>query len=337
MYEYANRLCKLGYSVHITYPIQTKYMKYRFPYWIRSLLSKIEGFRTNKWFEFDSKITMSYVNSIDEKYIVDADIIIVTWWSTVSEVALLSNKKGRIINLIQGYEDWEGHVDELHASYDLKNTYNVVVANYLQKIVSTYTKKNVICIPNAIDNNVFKIKKSIEQRNPLNICMLYSIQEIKGSKYGLEALYKLYNKYPDIKVDLFGICPQPTDLPHWITYHYNSSNLPSIYNNNAIFISNSLTEGFGLVSVEAMACGCALVCTDIEGHTEYAIHKKTALLVQPKKSDDVVDKVSFLIENKIAMQELAINGNDFIKQYSWDVSTSKMNYLIQNILHKEKI
>ena len=337
MYEYANRLADLGYEIHITYPIKAKYVKYRLPFYLRVLMSYIEKYKPFDWFSFNPKITMSYVSSISEKNMIDADIIIATWWSIVVEVSQLSKSKGEKINLIQGYEDWLGHINELHASYDLKSIHNIVVANYLKDIVSKYTSKKIEYIPNAIDNNIFKIKETIEGRNPKSICMLYSIQAIKGSIYGLEALTKLHNKYSDIKVDLFGICPKPDGLPNWITYHYNSPDLSEIYNNNAIFISTSLTEGFGLVSVEAMACGCALVCTNIDGHIEYAINKETALLVEVKNPDDIVTKVSSLIENKHLLQDIAKRGNQYVEQYSWDVSVKKMDNLIHDILNDRNI
>lgn len=331
MYEYANRLAQLGYTVHITYPHKTKYMKYRLPFFIRVLLSYIEGFRTSKWFNFDPKITMSYVDSIEDKHLIDSDVIIVTWWSTATEVGKLSSSKGKKINLIQGYEDWEGHIDELHASYDIKNMYNVVVAKYLIDIVSAYTSKDIFYIPNAIDKTFFNVKYPIEKRDPKTICMLYSIQEIKGSKYGLEALKIVHQKYSDIKVDLFGICPKPENLPDYINYYYNYPNLAEIYNKNALFISNSLTEGFGLVSVEAMSCGCAVICTDIQGHREYAIDKETALLVETKNPEQLADKILFLIENNDYRINLAKQGNKSVEIYSWEESLAKMDKLIKQI------
>lgn len=334
MYEYANRLSDLGYSVHITYPVKTKYMVYRLPYFIRLFISYIEGSKAYNWFKFRPNITMSTVKSITDKSLIDADIIIVTWWTTVTEVGKLSEYKGKKINLIQGYEDWEGHVDELHQSYDIRGMYNIVVAKYLIDIVSKYTDKPIKYIPNSIDREQFREKIPAEVRNPISMCMLYSIQEIKGSKYGLEALNIVHEYNPDIKVDLFGICPKPENLPTWIKYYHDYKDLSEIYNNNALFISNSLTEGFGLVSIEAMSCGCALICTDIQGHKEYAVNEYNALLVEPKNAKELAEKIIFLIENNEYRIKLARQGNISVQEYSWDVSVKKMDGFIQKILSK---
>ncbi len=49
-----------------------------------------------------------------------------------------------------------------------------------------------------------------------------------------------------------------------------------------IFISTSWWEGFGLPSLEAMACGCALILTDAGGVNEYAIANENCLMYEPK-------------------------------------------------------
>lgn len=332
MYEYANRLAKKGYRVHLTFPVKTPYMKYRLPYLLRRILSKLEGFDRDKWFDFDTGITMSYVSEVKDKYVVDADVVIATWWSTVLEMGALSERKGKKINLIQGYENWEGHEDLLYSSYDMKNTINIVVASYLKKIVSRYTKNRIELIENGIDNALYYIQKPIEDRKPATVAMMYSKQEIKGSKYGLEALKIVKSRVPDLNVELFGISSAPEHLPDWTKYYRDPDNLCGIYNRNAIFISNSFTEGFGLVSVESMFCGCALVCTDIEGHQEYAFDNKTALLTDVANPLQMADRICYLIENNEYRINLAQRGNYYVQRFSWENSIGKIEDIIKNIL-----
>lgn len=335
MYEYANRLSDLGYDVHITYPLKTKYMDYRLPYIMRFILSYVEGFRTSKWFDFRPSISMSYVNSINDKNVINSDIVIATWWTTAVEMGSLSEKKGYKINFIQGYENWTGHEEELHSSYNMTNVTNIVVASYLKEVVSKYTDNSIILIPNAIDKEKYRILNPIKDRNSLTVCMLYSIQEIKGSIYGLEALYKVREKYTGLKVDLFGICPAPDNLPDWITFYRDPKDLNLIYNKNAIFISNSLTEGMALTPMEAMFCGCATILTDIQGHAEYGKDNDTALLYTPKDSNELFEKIVYLIENNEQRISQAERGNHFIQQFSWDVAVDKMDGVIKKLLNKK--
>lgn len=331
MYEYANRLAKKGYDVHLTFPIKTPYMKYRLPYFLRYILSKIESFKTDRWFPFDSNITMSYVPEVKDKYIPDADIVIATWWATVLEMGKLTPKKGKKINLIQGFENWEGNEDLLYASYDIKDTTNIIVASYLKRIVSEHTKNRIELIENGIDNTIYHIKKKIEERSLFTVAMYYSEQEIKGSRYGLEALKSVKERIPELKVELFGISPTPGGLPEWITYFRNPADLCDLYNRNAIFITNSFTEGFGLVSVESMFCGCALICTDIEGHQEYAFEGKTALLVNVKDSAQMANKIVYLINNNEYRIQLAKNGHEYVQRFRWENAIKKMVNVIESL------
>lgn len=332
MYEYANRLAQKGYSVHLIYPIKTQYMNYRLPFYARYFLSRLEGFDTNKWFDFDPSIAMSYVPEIKDRYIPDADIVIATWWSTVLDMGALSPEKGRKINLIQGFENWEGHEDLLYKSYNMADTTNIVVASYLKEIVQQHTTNNIILIENGIDNNKFNIQVKPEERIPSTIAMNYSSQEIKGSKYGLEALIIVKDTVSDLNVELFSVNPNPGNLPSWIKFHRNPQDLPELYNRNAIFISNSFTEGFGLVSVESMFCGCALICTNIEGHREYAFDKETALLVDAGNAQQMADSIIQLINNNQERIEMAHHGNNYVQKFSWNSAVEKMVYTIESLL-----
>lgn len=335
MYEYANRLSDLGYSIRISYSLKTKYIQYRFPYWIRLILSYIEGFRTNKWFDFRSNIDLTYIKSVSNKYIEDADVVIATWWSTAYDMGDLSESKGKKINLIQGYENWEGAEDLLHSSYNMKGVTNIAVATYLKDIITKFTNKPVHIIPNAIDTNLFKINNSIEHRTSTAVCMLYSIQEIKGSKYGLEALKIVKEKYPELEVTLFGVCPEPENLPDWMKFYRNPLNLSNIYNEHSIFISNSFTEGMALTPMEAMACGCAVICTDIPGHQEYAFDGDTALLVPAGEAETMAQAIIQLIENNQLRTKIAQQGNLFVQRFSWNVAVEKMNHLIKSLLNED--
>ncbi|MFV0417631.1 MAG: glycosyltransferase family 4 protein [Dysgonomonas sp.] len=331
MYEYANRLAKKGYKVHLTFPISTPYMNYRLPYLVRYILSKVEGFGTNKWFSFHPSIKMSYVPEVKEKYILDADIVIATWWSTVLEMGKLSYKKGKKINLIQGFENWEGHEKLLYESYGMKDTTNIVVASYLKSIVSQHTKNRIELIENGIDNSVYFIKNEIEKRSPITVAMHYSEQEIKGSKYGLEALKLAKAQIPELQAEVFGISPSPGELPDWITYYRDPANLCEVYNRNAIFISNSFTEGFGLVSVESMFCGCALICTDIGGHQEYAFEGQTALLVAVRDIRQMANKIVYLVNNNEYRINMAKSGHEYVQRFRWENAIEKMEKVIESL------
>jgi len=195
---------------------------------------------------------------------------------------------------------------------------HIVIADYLDELVFKASGIRPRIIYNAIDNNKFFIKNSIESRNPHTVLMLYSEEERKGTKYGIETLKQLKVKFPDLQATLFSAFPKPDDLESWITYFRNPKNLVDLYNSNAIFLTVSLQEGWALPPCEAMFSGCALVATDIDGHVSYAIKDKTALLIQPKNVTETVNKIAELLENQALRIQLATVGNEYVKKFKWE-------------------
>lgn len=336
MYEYANRLALKGYDIHLYYPVKTPYIQYRLPCPVRSFLTKLERFNTYKWFEFNKSIKMSHIPEVKDKYIGDADIIIATWWSTAMQMGELSESKGKKINLIQGYEDWEGHKELLFQSYNMPEVINIVVSSHLKAIVEEHTAKPAILIRNSIDSLKYQILTDPSKRQPATVAMTYSIQKIKGSDYGLKALQSVKETIPELKVEMFGVCPAPTNLPNWIKFYRNPDNLNEIYNRNAIFISNSLTEGFPLTPAESMFCGCALICTDIEGHKEYAKDGETALLTEAEKPEQMADSIINLIRNNEKRIQIAKAGNKYIQRYKWDNAVERIENTINDLLSEKR-
>ena len=59
------------------------------------------------------------------------------------------------------------------------------------------------------------------------------------------------------------------------------ADLPALYSGAAVFAFPSLFEGFGLPILEALACGCPVVASDIGSHREIAEKLKAVTLAKP--------------------------------------------------------
>lgn len=332
MYEYANRLTQMGYEVRIYYPITISYMNYRIKSHLgRKLSAMISGMNSYNWFDLDPRVKRGFIPRILDKYIEDADIVMATWWSASAEMGLLSPSKGKKINVIQGFENWEGNDEQLHESYRMPNTTNIVISSYLKTVVDQYSTNPIYIIQNAVDTSTFYAKNPIETRNKYRISMLHSEQVIKGTKYGMEALKIIKEKHPEIHVDLFGIYPKPEGLPEWINYIREPKDIAAMHNQNAIYMGNSLTEGMALAPLESLFCGCALVCTDIPGQREYAKEGETALLVPAENPQAMADRVCHLIENDEERIAIAKGGNAYVQRFSWEDTMVKLEEVFASL------
>ena len=332
MYEYANRLAQSGHEVIVYHSMYVPYTKYRMPLFLRVI--RLNIFHSNSkpyWFTLENTIRTKTISKITDKTVEEGDIVFSTCFSTAYEVANLARNKGEKVNLIQDFEVWISSEENILNSYRLR-LHHIVINDYLFKILEDTNKKKPILIYNAIDRKKFYIKTPITDRFERSICMLYSKEERKGSKYGLEAIKICKEVYPDLKVNLFSVFKKPKDIPDWIDYFQSPANLIDIYNNSAIFFSPSNGEGWALPPAEGLSCGCALVCTDIGGHAAYAIHSETALLVQPKNVIDMADKLCRLLKDNEMRVKLAENGHKYIRKFSWEENVIQIEKIFESLV-----
>ena len=333
MFEYANRLASRGHSVSLYYPARAVYFKQAF---IKSLLKyllyKYRSSDVLNWFALNERVKVKCIFNISNETIEDGDIIFSTWWSLMFEISKLSGSKGKVFNLIQDIETWGGFEDKVKQSYAIAKSTNLVIAGHLYKYVSEQAGKMPLQIQIAVDEKIFLLKNPISLRDGFTVIMMYSIEPRKGSKYGLQALNELKLKYPSLKVILFSVAEPPAGLPDWIEYYKNYPHLPELYNRAAIFLSPSIQEGCALPPMEAMNCGCAVVCTDIEGHSAYAFDGETALTCKPQNVNGLAERIEHLLENRNLRIKIALQGNEFIKNYSWDASTIKLETFFRSAL-----
>ena len=160
--------------------------------------------------------------------------------------------------------------------------------------------------------------------------MLYSEEEHKGSVYGLAALEELKRLFPALEATLFSVYARPRHIPAWIAFVQRPANLSELYNRHTIFMSPSLSEGWALPPAEAMACGCAVVCTDIGGHWDYGIQEKTALLVPARDPGALVMAVSKLLTDPVFRTTLSTAALEHIRQFDWQRSTRQLIQLFQD-------
>ncbi|MEN3039895.1 MAG: glycosyltransferase family 4 protein, partial [Candidatus Kryptonium sp.] len=149
------------------------------------------------------------------------------------------------------------------------------------------------------------------------------------------ALKILKKEIPDLKASLFGVFPRPNNLPDWMNYIRNPKigALVNLYNQNAIFLSPSYSEGFPLPPAEAMACGCALVTTNSLGVLEYAYNEKNAIVTSsPPDPNELAEAVKKLIIDREKRITFAYEGYKTIREFSWEKNTDEFDKFIKKII-----
>ncbi len=91
--------------------------------------------------------------------------------------------------------------------------------------------------------------------------------------------------------------------------------LPEIYQDAEIVLVGSHREGFGLVGLEAMACGRPLVATASGGPMDYLEPDGNALVVPPGDAGAIADAVGRLLEDEALAARLIRRGRETAKRF----------------------
>jgi D-inositol-3-phosphate glycosyltransferase len=95
--------------------------------------------------------------------------------------------------------------------------------------------------------------------------------------------------------------------------------MPAILRSADVVACTPWYEPFGIVPLEAMACGVPVVASAVGGMLDTVVHDVTGRLVKPKSPPDVAAAINELMRDDFLRQSLGAAGRDRAKaRYSWD-------------------
>lgn len=332
--EYANRLAKDDHDVHIAYAGSLfwgkKTLFHKCTGIIRYLQTYLKGYSCKRWFALDKRVKEYWCWSLNERHVPKSDIYICTSPYTAMYLNEYSTQS-KMFYFIQDYENWGGITDaQLKATFHYP-LQKIVISNWLKAIVEE-EKERCVMIPNGFNTSDFKMMTPYEHKDKFLITMLYHTMGRKDCALGFRALDVVRQKYPQLRVNIFGTTERPAGLPAWYEYHQqpDKETLNQLYDEAAIFIGTSRVEGWGLTVGEAMLCGCAVACTAIPGYREMATDDETALLSPVGNAEAIAANIIRLIEDDALRFRIAESGHKNIQQYTWEKSYALLKQTLFN-------
>lgn len=326
IYDYCNRLALDGYSIIILYAAYfdstektlKRKMKAVAKYCYVKLLFGRNGYT---WYKKEQAITERIVWSLNERTIPQAEVYIATAVNTAPYLDRLNVDQEKKFYFIQGYENFIVPDNEyIRWTYRLPLR-KIVVSNWLAKLISKEGQECMV-VPNGFDSSIYKLTIPVEGKDKFLISMLYHVSPNKDSAMGLRAVALAKEKLPQLRLAMFGAYERPKELPRWVTYYRRPSMDQHIVINNraAIYIGTSKKEGWGLTVGEAMMCGQAVACTDIDGYREMAFNDVNALLSPVGDVKALADNIVRLVKDDQLRYRLAKKGLETIKEFDFEKS-----------------
>ena len=167
----------------------------------------------------------------------------------------------------------------------------------------------VTVIPNGFRSDLFYLRDLSECKRVLNlpqdrkiILTVGNLELVKGQRYLVEAVQKILQERKDILCVIVGAGKLRTILERQIRSlgledyivlagGKPHSEIPLWMNACDLLVLPSLRESFGVVQIEAMACGKPVLATRNGGSEEIVISDEYGLLIDPSNSGDLAKNI----------------------------------------------
>jgi glycosyltransferase involved in cell wall biosynthesis len=222
--------------------------------------------------------------------------------------------------------------------------------NYLE--FSPYLKKyrhKTEVIPGGVDINMFKPLNIEKEENVLFfLSVLDEFHKYKGLDYLLKAMKIVKKEIPDVKLivggegkllDQYKKIVNSLDLKNNIKFIGFISHEKAVeyYNKCDLFATPSISakqEGFGMVLLEAMACGKPVVSTEIVGVADDIKERNAGRIVKPKNVNALADAIIEVLQDKEGAKRMGANGRRLVEErYEWKKIGEMMHKVYENILN----
>jgi N-acetyl-alpha-D-glucosaminyl L-malate synthase BshA len=225
-----------------------------------------------------------------------------------------------------------------------------------QKALRMAACRNLMIIPMGVDLNHFKKTTEVgDLRKKLRldgevILSVGRLIDLKGTDYLIKALPKVLLRFPQTKALIIGSGPQKSyllnlakelhikdsvvfvgQIPHSQMAKYYS--LADVFVLPSITSKMGETEGFGVVLLEAMACGLPVIGSDTGGIPDIIKDGETGLLFRQKDSQELANQIIRLLTDEDLRKKMVVNARNLVEtQFSWEIVAERFIEVYSDML-----
>lgn len=211
-------------------------------------------------------------------------------------------------------------------------------------ITDKHKLKNVAVLYNPLFKKTHKIKSNDSNREKVILAIgRLDSWHYKGFDILIKAWNKVANKHLEWKLRIIGHGSESSksflyslsEYPIQFEIQDFKKNISEEYANSEIFVLSSRYEGWGLVLVEAMSCGCACIACDYKGRQSEIIHNhKDGVLCNPEDINSLAESIENLIVNENERITLQRNAYGNIDRFSEPSVAKNLDFIIRTVVKK---
>ena len=172
----------------------------------------------------------------------------------------------------------------------------------------------------------------------------------KGVDVLLQAFARVVASYPGLRLCIVGHGPLRESLESLVAQlgigeavefagAVPNMQVPGLLNQHAIAVVPSVIaasgdqEGLGLVGIEAMGCGCAVVASDLPAIRDVVDGEKTGLLFESGNVSELAKSLGSLLEDDGLRLRLAENGRrNALERFDWSIAAENYRKIFARLV-----
>ncbi len=213
----------------------------------------------------------------------------------------------------------------------------LVTAGWLEDKVRRCYHKKAVLLPNWVDLGALPQTSVDKIRNGTMILYAGRLHWSKGVNVLLDAFAKVKQQHPGAMLVICGEGEQRRSLEEQakllgtnnveVQGRLSNARVLQLMSTAAIFVLPTLTmEGHPKALIEAMACGCACIASDVPGNRDLISHEQNGMLVPANHVDSLSEAICQLIGDEELRKRL---GN----QASLDAAKFEFSPIVTQEIH----
>lgn len=111
-----------------------------------------------------------------------------------------------------------------------------------------------------------------------------------------------------------------------------NSDIPKLLSSCEFFLLPSRSEPFGIVLLEAMAFGRAILATNVGGIPEFVVNGQNGVLIPSCNSDILASEIVQMLVDEETRSRLGMNGMKWVRQFDYPMLVLKYEQLFEKVL-----
>ena len=224
-------------------------------------------------------------------------------------------------------------IERANEKYVLSKIPNIIVTSpHSNDVIRNMTNSKIYVIPNGIDfDEIQKIRAEDQLKHPA-ILFVGTYGKVKGIDVLLNAVPIVRKEIPNLHVYIAGKSGSENEnlkkLVKALNIEENVTFLGFIsgdekyayYKSADIYVQPSRYETFGVVLLEAMACGKPVIASRVGGIPFVVEDGKNGLLFESENVEELAEKVILLLRDEELRTKMGEAGRERAKRFTWERS-----------------